>query len=49
VTAAGPDGVTLSVGGTTATVQFSHDAIGATLTLGGTNITLGSGLDSLPE
>jgi len=49
VTAAGADGVTLSVGGTTATVQFSHDTIGATLTLGGTNITLGSGVDSLPE
>ena len=43
------DGVTLVMPGGTATVRFQRDAIGGTLVLGGQTITLGAGLDPLPE
>jgi hypothetical protein len=33
----------------TATITFNHDSIGATLTYAGTTITLGPGVDALPE
>jgi hypothetical protein len=49
-TASGATGVTLNLaGGGTTTVTFSRDTIGATLTRNGTPITLGTGVDTLPE
>ena len=36
-------------GGNTATVSFQPNAVGGTLTLGGQTITLGAGIDPLPE
>jgi hypothetical protein len=50
VAPSGADGVTVTLaGGATAIVQFVHDATGATLTLGGNSMTLGAGIDNLPE
>jgi hypothetical protein len=50
VTAQGESGVAITFGnGTTATVQFTKDAVGGSLTLGGTSTTLAAGLDTLPE
>ncbi len=49
VTANGADGVKIVAGGKTYTIAFSHDAIGATLQIDGQSVTLGSGLDKLPE
>jgi hypothetical protein len=48
--ASGPTGVTLSLaGGGTATVNFSRDTVGATLTLGGVTTALGASVDVLPQ
>ncbi len=51
IAANGADGVTIQLaGGGTASVTFSHDGIGGTLTPpGGSAITLGAGVDKLPE
>ena len=49
VTANGADGATIVANGKTYTVAFSRDAIGATLQIGGQTVTLGSGIDKLPE
>jgi hypothetical protein len=44
------NGATLALaGGGVATVQFSRDAIGGSITIGGTTTPLGPGLDALPE
>ncbi|HWU86902.1 MAG TPA: hypothetical protein VN253_06490 [Kofleriaceae bacterium] len=44
------DGVTLQLaGGHTATVRFSRDSIGGSLSIDGSNTTLGPGVDTLPE
>jgi len=43
------EGVTLQLGGRTAAVRFSRDAIGGSLTIDGTTTTLGPGVDTLPE
>ena len=49
-TASGDSTVTVKLsGGHTATIAFSHDAAGATLTYDGTSHTLGAGVDSMPE
>ena len=48
--ASGDSTVTVSLaGGQTATIAFSHDTVGATLTYGGTTTTLAPGVDNLPE
>lgn len=48
--ASGATGVTLNLaGGGTATVSFSPDAVGATLTRSGATIPLGAGVAALPE
>jgi len=49
VTANGTDGATIVAGGKTYSITFSHDGIGATLQIGGQTVTLGSGIDKLPE
>jgi len=44
------DSVTVALSsGTTATIAFNHDAIGATLTFNGQTTALAAGLDTLPE
>jgi hypothetical protein len=44
------DGVKLTLaGGQTVSVQFSHAAIGGSVTVGGQTTTLGAGIDPLPE
>ncbi len=49
-TASGDSTVTVTLAnGQAATIAFSHDAIGATLTYNGTPVTLGAGMDMLPE
>ncbi len=50
VAAMGASGVTVNLAsGKTITATFVADSVGATLNLGGSNITLGAGIDSLPE
>jgi hypothetical protein len=50
VSAAGADGATIVLAnGTSATIQFSHDAIGGTMMIGSSSTTLGTGVDTLPE
>ncbi len=49
VTANGADGATIVAGGKTYAVSFSRSAVGATLQIGGQTVTLGSGIDTLPE
>jgi len=36
-------------GGGSATVKFNRDSVGASLTMNGTTITLGAGVDTLPN
>ncbi|HEY5938355.1 MAG TPA: hypothetical protein VIU61_27070, partial [Kofleriaceae bacterium] len=49
ITAAGPTGVTVNAGGRTATITFDRDTVGGTLVLDGTTISLGAGIDQMPE
>jgi hypothetical protein len=49
-TANGADGVNVTLAnGQTVSATFEHDAVGATLTLGGQTISLGAGVNPLPE
>jgi hypothetical protein len=49
-TASGDTGATISMAdGSTATVSFNRDTIGASLSWGSVNQTLGTGIDMLPE
>ncbi|MBX3158924.1 MAG: hypothetical protein KF773_23360 [Deltaproteobacteria bacterium] len=49
-TASGESTVTVALSnGKTATVAFNRDAVGATLTYGGAPVTLGAGVDQMPE
>ena len=43
-------GVTVNLAsGGSATVKFNRDSVGASLTMNGTTITLGAGVDTLPN
>jgi hypothetical protein len=49
-TASGDTGATIAMSdGSTATVTFNRDSIGASLAWGSVNETLGAGIDMLPE
>jgi hypothetical protein len=49
ISPSGSDGVTMMIGGKAVTMTFNHSAVGGTLTIAGQQITLGSGVDKLPE
>jgi hypothetical protein len=49
ITSTGSDGVTMMVGGKLVIMAFNPIDIGGTLTIAGQAITLGAGLDKLPE
>jgi hypothetical protein len=49
ISSSGSDGVTMMVGSKAVTMTFNHSAIGGTLTIAGQQITLGTGVDKLPE
>jgi hypothetical protein len=49
ISPSGSDGATMMVGNKQVTMSFNRNAIGGTLNIAGQQITLGMGLDSLPE